>query len=236
MQTQTKQRIIGILVLLAVIAIFLPLILYHPLSGSHKLKLSAYVPKPPRQPMVYDLPLQAQVTPRVHKLRNARFVQINKARANNLRIGARHTNVILQHIRRSKQPSARNLAKKEKLKISAAQAPNPKITPKQHQTSTADSARDSDLNKVLLQSSMLKTPKAWVVQVASFSDQEHCDRLVLKLRKMGMEAFSKTTASVLGAVHRVYVGPYIKLEKVHALQQQLLKKLHLKGVIKKYTL
>lgn len=62
------------------------------------------------------------------------------------------------------------------------------------------------------------TPKAWVLQVASFREKELADNLRSKLAQLGYEAYTRVVAYKNGTVHRVYVGP--KLDKESLLQEK----------------
>lgn len=54
-------------------------------------------------------------------------------------------------------------------------------------------------------------PKSWVLQVASFRDQAHAERLRKKLLDAGFSAYTRKASYKNGSIFRVYVGP--KLDK-----------------------
>jgi DedD protein len=62
------------------------------------------------------------------------------------------------------------------------------------------------------------TPKAWVLQVASFREKDLAENLRTKLAQLNYEAYTRVVAYKNGMVHRVYVGP--KLDKNSLLQQK----------------
>lgn len=54
-------------------------------------------------------------------------------------------------------------------------------------------------------------PKSWVLQVASFRDQSHAERLREKLLDQNYPAYMRKANYKNGSIYRVYVGP--KLDK-----------------------
>jgi len=114
---------------------------------------------------------------------------------------------------------------------------NDEITRIQNQKlEMSSTTRDNAKNQVLSQSNLDSVPQAWVLQIASFSDQNNAMGLVDAIRKMGMDVYTKNLKTNSGTLVQVYVGPYIKFEKVKQLQHQLQQMLHLRGAIKQYIL
>lgn len=54
-------------------------------------------------------------------------------------------------------------------------------------------------------------PRSWVLQVASFRDQAHAERLRKKLLDADYSAYTRSASYKNGSIYRVYVGP--KLDK-----------------------
>ena len=50
-------------------------------------------------------------------------------------------------------------------------------------------------------------PEAWVLQVASFTQQKNADELTLQLQKKGHKAFARSITTKEGKSTRVYIGP-----------------------------
>lgn len=61
-------------------------------------------------------------------------------------------------------------------------------------------------------------PKSWVLQVASFRDQSHADRLRGRLLDENYPAYTRKAEYKNGSIYRVYVGP--KLEKTALLSEK----------------
>lgn len=61
-------------------------------------------------------------------------------------------------------------------------------------------------------------PRSWVLQVASFRDQSHAERLREKLLAKDYPAYMRKADYKNGAIFRVYVGP--KLDKAALLQEK----------------
>lgn len=62
------------------------------------------------------------------------------------------------------------------------------------------------------------TPKSWVLQVASFRDQDHAERLRAQLVEKGYSAYTRQVTYKNGSINRVYVGP--KLDKQTLLRDK----------------
>ena len=62
-------------------------------------------------------------------------------------------------------------------------------------------------------------PKAWILQVASFSEPDKAKALTEKLRGDKYKAYSRVSSGEEKTVYRVYVGP--KILKTNLLQEQL---------------
>jgi DedD protein len=79
------------------------------------------------------------------------------------------------------------------------------------------------------------TPKAWVLQVASFREKEHADKLRAKLTHMGHEAYTRAVSYKNGTVHRVYVGPKLDKEVLQRHKESIEKALELQALILPFT-
>lgn len=75
---------------------------------------------------------------------------------------------------------------------------------------------------------------AWVVQLASYSDQAHADNLVSKLRKNGFDAFSYQAVSHGKKYIRVNAGPVATSTAAKQLMAKLSNEMKLKGYLVQY--
>lgn len=76
-------------------------------------------------------------------------------------------------------------------------------------------------------------PEAWVVRLGVFSNQANADKLVGNLRTMGYDAYTRAAVTNSNLLV-VFVGPEIKKDKAQTLQQQLVAKFKMQGVVEKY--
>ncbi len=244
MQLRTKQRLIGALVLIALLAIFLPLLFHHS-RPSAELTLSTKMPPKPQQPQVQlQLPVMAAkaesqkaIAQQQTKQQVAKPLKLIKA------VSATQTNKKNNKQSRSKQKTLASM-KNKKAEIQSKQktlvsmkSKKDQIQPK-HKTLVSKNKKDrKPKHKPSKQalSKALAVPEAWVVKLASFTDQKNALRLIKKLRQNAFDAYSRKTLNAKGqAVYRVFVGPSIKQSNIEKIQKELKQRFHLTGVIKKY--
>lgn len=72
-------------------------------------------------------------------------------------------------------------------------------------------------------------PKAWAVQVGSFTQRDNAMKLRDKLRSQGYNSFVEQITSAGKTFYRVRVGPEISRDKAEALQKELQTKMDLQG-------
>lgn len=77
-----------------------------------------------------------------------------------------------------------------------------------------------------------KTPaRAWVVQVASFSDRKKALALRDRLRKAKYLAFVESLSTSNSILYRVRVGPVVKRSEAEILQKKIIKEFKLKDAL-----
>lgn len=213
MQKRIKERVIGISVIVAVAAIFLPLLFYHPLPGVQGTRLQAEIPPETNEPkLVYDLPLQGTASAEKQQDGDERF---DLTTVEELRKKASQTSTISASILHSNLPVAERNAEQLANEINEVNSPK-------------------EPKRVSLNTDQM-IPTAWVIQLASFAEADRADELTSQLRKEGLDVYVKSSDDKSNSAFRVYVGPYIQYDKIEALQTHLQQQYHLKGVIKKYT-
>lgn len=74
-------------------------------------------------------------------------------------------------------------------------------------------------------------PKAWAVQVGSFSQKENAMRLRDNLRTKKYKAFVEKIQLASAVSYRVRVGPYVKRSQAEKMQQDLNSKMKIKGIV-----
>ena len=77
-------------------------------------------------------------------------------------------------------------------------------------------------------------PKAWVIQLATFSSAKNAQTLLEKLRNLGYDAYSQSSSIKGKQLTRVLVGPNISYQIVQDLQLKLEGRYHLHGIIQPY--
>ena len=80
-----------------------------------------------------------------------------------------------------------------------------------------------------------RNEQAWVVQVASYSDQPRADKLVATLQAKAFDAFSYSIVTNSKTYVRVSVGPVATKQDAEVLKAQLLEKAKLAGFVNPYT-
>jgi len=73
--------------------------------------------------------------------------------------------------------------------------------------------------------------RAWVVQVASFSERSKALKLRDRLRKAKYTAFVESVSSGKGTLYRVRVGPVVNREKADALKKQIARDFKIKDAL-----
>lgn len=74
-------------------------------------------------------------------------------------------------------------------------------------------------------------PKAWVVQLGSFSKQSNAIALRDKLRKHKYHAFVESIRTAAGKTYRVRVGPEVRRSEAEKTKQRIKTKLNIDGVV-----
>jgi DedD protein len=73
-------------------------------------------------------------------------------------------------------------------------------------------------------------PQAWAIQLASFSQQANAQQLTERLGKQGFKSYIQQVDKPK-VLYRVFVGPTLRQAEAHTIQQQILEKFQLKGLV-----
>lgn len=77
--------------------------------------------------------------------------------------------------------------------------------------------------------------QAWVVQLGSFSQEQHANLLIKQLRDKGFKAFGyRKMIKPKYIINRVYIGPFSKLDEAKKIREQLQVSMNIKGIIIKF--
>ncbi|MBU3070329.1 SPOR domain-containing protein [Aestuariicella sp. G3-2] len=112
--------------------------------------------------------------------------------------------------------------------VETAEAPKPEPAP-----TKALVSRPAEPERQILDKNGV--PKAWLVQVASFSSDARAEALRDKLLKDDFPAFTRSFETSKGKVTRVYVGPKISRDKASVLKQTLDKSLKINSLIVSFS-
>jgi DedD protein len=77
-------------------------------------------------------------------------------------------------------------------------------------------------------------PEAWIIQLASFSEKSHAEKLVTKLREKGFAAYVHEARAENNLLARVYVGPELNKEKAERVLKKLHEEFRMEGEVIKY--
>ncbi len=218
MSTQVKQRIIGGLVLLALLAIFLPLFFSNPHPSAALLKPAPNAPSAPRVelqlPRVAD---KAEQNDSMDQLA-AKLINDNPDQAAQIPAAVKDEAAPV-----SATP-----------KVAPSQVPM-KVAVKKQALPPVVSAKTKTAATVVQHYHQLVKTKAWVVQLASFSNQSNAKRLMSKLRASGYKVYVRQQKTSSGRkVHQVLVGPEISHQRIQEVQKKLQGSYRMKGIIRRY--
>ena len=130
------------------------------------------------------------------------------------------------------QPSVVAAAKPAVIKVVSHRV-HPKIHRSLHVAPRYVHHRRHGVNTKILQAA-ISTPSAWVVQLASFSQEANAKQLTRRLRTKGFEAYTRTSDIGGRRITRVFVGPEIDHYKMNKIEKRLHSEFHLQGVVRKY--
>ncbi|WP_434774367.1 SPOR domain-containing protein [Pseudomonas oryzihabitans] len=210
-----KQRVIGALVLLALIIIFVPM-LFNRQDDARKVVVEA-PPQPaaPTAPSTEVQPVQTPEAPPVVVVPDEPAKPLGKPQTP---IAGTSGQAPAQNAPVTAPPQPQAAPAAPVAKAPAASAPAaPVATP-------APAAKpDSRLGAANL-------PNSWSVQLASLSSRPSADALQAKLRSQGYNAYVRTA----DGMNRVFVGPVIERSEADRLRDQLNKQNGVKGFVVRF--
>lgn len=110
--------------------------------------------------------------------------------------------------------------------VSSASAPAPAPTPNQT-ADTADEVPELPLGPDGI-------PEAWVVQVASLSNQEAAARLRDELQAEGHKAYIRRVSTSNGSVTRVFIGPKLSRAEADKVKADVDKRLKVNAMVRRF--
>jgi len=213
-ESKIKQRIIGIIVLIAIIIIILPFV-FHKSRSLPTINLAAKIPPEPAAPKV-----QIQLPEGIS--------------TNAVKSKAVPKLVVIKSAPKPIKPIAKPTPKPIKPIVKPVSTLQPKLIqkPKPIQKSKPVIKKAASFP---LQNIVINHPKAWVIQVGTFSDAANAKRLLVALHKAGYDTYIQPFYAQNGKnFTKVFVGPNISHKKIETIQQILKLKYHISGVVTHY--
>ncbi|WP_304985222.1 SPOR domain-containing protein [Coxiella-like endosymbiont] len=233
MEIKIKQRLIGAVVILAVGTIFLPLLFHNPYPTT-SLSMVTTVPKAPDK---LEMQLQLSESTMLQEKAISKAIPIPSKS-----IATESKEKTIPSTSQSAKVPFSTVSSESPRKSKAFTISKTKVLSTQHHefnvAKKASEIKEKVAIKKLRSSDNLllsRTPKAWVIQVASFVNQDNAKRLLKQLQASGFDAYTRQSNEGK-EVSRIFVGPLIDYAKIIELQKELKQKLHLKGVIKQYQM
>ncbi|MFW0089118.1 MAG: SPOR domain-containing protein [Coxiella endosymbiont of Haemaphysalis japonica] len=236
MEIKIKQRFIGAAVILAIGAIFLPLLFHDP----HPTVSSSMITTTPRAPDKPEAQLQLS-----QSLMAKEKMTEEKASAGVIPIPSE--SIITETKEKSNLSNSRStlepvstISSGSQMKSNIAVATSQTLVLSTQSTEWNDPVKNLKIGKKIpieklpssLNSLLSMTPKAWVIQVASFVNQDNVKRLLDRLQASGFDIYTRQSNEGKIA-RRIFVGPVVDYAKIIQIQKEL-KKMHLNGVIERY--
>lgn len=228
MESKTKHRILGVIVIIAIVIILLPFF-----QSTKETQVNTPVLKPPPFP---EQPSHAQneVIP-LHT--EAEVKQQPDDIIHTTRPAIIHTNkdLVSQHasvIDNPPSPKLNPVTKKKKpipispMKINKVKKPLPLKQASDYTSMSPITIGDNGLYHF--------KNSAWVVEVGSFKNKDNALGIVNLLRANGYKAFFQQVNTAMGETTRVFVGPEIKQKTARALASRIETDMKLHGIVLSY--
>ncbi len=223
MESKLKQRMVGVIIVIALLLIFVPTLMIQQDTGSTKISLQAKIPPRPDKPVVKvaDQTTTIELDENSNAQGATHLPGGHLAATQNLTPQQSAANSVQTIASPKSSAQAKASAAKTGLKTTNTQGKNA-----QAKASTASSASVD----IPIEAS------AWVVQLGSFADPANAQALIKTLRDKGFAAYTQTTKNSKGKViTRVLVGPEVQKLRAQDLLASLNKQLQLKGVLAPYN-
>ncbi|KTS70704.1 cell division protein [Pseudomonas oryzihabitans] len=210
-----KQRVIGALVLLALIIIFVPM-LFNRQDDARKVVVEA--PPQPAAPVVPNTEVQAVQTPEAPPVEVVPDDPGKPLGKPQTPIAGTAGQAPVQNAPASTPPAQPQAAPVAKAPAVAAPA------------APAAAATPAPAAKPETRLGAANLPNSWSVQLASLSSRPSADALQAKLRSQGYNAYVRSA----DGMNRVFVGPVIERTEADRLRDQLNKQNGVKGFVVRF--
>ena len=219
-KSQLRQRLIGALVLVALLAIIVPFFLGdQPDTSAESI---ASIPPAPEQIPGADLPIEEDnpETP-VDEVTADTVIDAAQGRAS---------------VAAGRMPGATAATPPVTAPVPDAVPASAPTKPSVSKSTPVTTPATTPARAPAAPSSATRSPakapaNAWVVQLGSFSSEQNAWALRDKLRNKGYHAFVERVSEGSKMVIRVRIGPELQRSKAEAVQQKLEKEMKIKGIV-----
>ncbi|MEX2132253.1 MAG: SPOR domain-containing protein [Pseudohongiellaceae bacterium] len=206
MNQNTKQRIVGTIVLLALALIFLPIIFDG--QGSYQRPVSSRIPQTPvinllPEPVAQRVILETEPAPTVIP----------------------DTDTVETVVEPVQEPAGTDTAAVVEPVTIADLIANVTDEPAAETTVASGPALDER-----------GLPIGWSVRLASFSEMRNAESLLQRLLTSNYKAYTREVTTEQGVMTAVYVGPQLEREKIEELRQQLQGEFQLSGMVVRFEI
>lgn len=250
MDVKVKQRILGIVVVIALVVILVPMFLDKEKIATENITINAKIPTAPAKPAVMSdtidiqsqenqqlQPQQATTAANAEQVQNSAATPPNEALSHRaLEQGSAQQKLVattqnakpVAHPAPNNQPAAAPVAALNPTQAIATPQSTQTPTPATPQTSKQAAAP-------VVKATPIPAGQAWVVQVGSFANPANAEALVKRLRAKQFPSFTRAATTAQGkAITRVFVGPKVKKAEAASLMTQLKQQANVSGVVMPY--
>lgn len=212
MQVKTRYRLVGLVVVLALLFIFVPWIWQRSVLPP-RARVSMNVPKAPTPPTVS---IQAPTPPAVaDETVNTFTVKAAAPPASSLPASTPATAPVSKPVQTAQKPANKATVVVQKMP-----------------SATQDAAEREMAADVGAGANQL--PAAWVVQLGTFGNAANAQALITRLRRDGFDAYEREISQGAAKLTQIFVGPEINKASIQKMLSDLKKRYQLEGVIKPY--
>lgn len=222
MNQNTRQRIIGTLVLAVAALVLLPAIFDG--EGSYQTPLQTRIPETPQRPEpARSMPERPVITADSDAIRIRPETQPDSSRTDTDLTDPAPADAAATDAGINDDPQS---------EVAVSAAPSSAAPP----AASATPAAADDNRNVTAALDPRGLPEAWSVRLGSFSNQTNATNLVTRLQGDGHRAYTRRLDSSQGPLTAVFVGPLVDRAAAQTLLEQLRQNYQLSGLVVRYQI
>lgn len=230
MNQNTRQRIVGTLVLVVAALILLPIIFDG--EGSYQPPVQTHIPPTPPQPQVErELPQRPVITADIENSRRAADPADSVDVADDAPQQAPEVAVTASD--RQPEPSAATPSSSAPPSSETSASPAAPSAPAEP-TEPAQVVAEPAPTPPSLDAQGL--PEAWSVRLGAFASTSNATNLVARLQEAGHRAYTRQVDSSQGVLTAVFVGPLVDRAAAGQMMESLRQEFQLNGLIVRYEI